>query len=88
MDWRERAECLRVDPDLFFPISDSGLTLRQIAEAKAVCGRCPVMKQCLDWAVRAGQVEGIWGGTTDGERRAARERAAPRSGCGHNRRGP
>ncbi|MBA4860998.1 WhiB family transcriptional regulator [Streptomyces sp. PSKA54] len=72
MDWRERAECLRVDPDLFFPISNSGPTLRQIDEAKAVCRRCPVVERCLDWAVRTGQAEGIWGGTTDGERRAAR----------------
>ncbi|MEV6028470.1 WhiB family transcriptional regulator [Streptomyces sp. NPDC052036] len=74
MHWRERAECLRADPDLFFPISNSGLTLRQIDEAKAVCGRCPVVEQCLGWAVRTGQVEGIWGGTTEGERRALRRR--------------
>ncbi|WP_280874673.1 WhiB family transcriptional regulator [Streptomyces pseudovenezuelae] len=74
MHWRERAACLRVDPELFFPISSSGPTLRQVDEAKAVCGRCPVMEQCLDWAVRVGQVEGIWGGTTDRERRAMRRR--------------
>ncbi|MGW5480347.1 WhiB family transcriptional regulator [Streptomyces sp. NPDC004008] len=72
MRWRERAECLRVDPDLFFPISNSGLTLLQIDEAKAVCGRCPVVEQCLDWAVETGQADGIWGGLTEGERRALR----------------
>ncbi|MFF3517748.1 WhiB family transcriptional regulator [Streptomyces sp. NPDC002573] len=73
MHWRERAECLRVDPDLFFPISNGGLTLLQIDKAKAVCGRCPVVEQCLDWAVRTGQADGIWGGLTEGERRALRQ---------------
>lgn len=75
--WRERAACLRVDdPDLFFPIGISGLTLAQVDEAKAVCHRCPVMEQCLNWALYGGHVEGIWGGTTESERRAMRRRAA------------
>ncbi|WP_427925192.1 WhiB family transcriptional regulator [Streptomyces sp. cg40] len=72
MHWRERAACLHVDPELFFPISDSGLTLRQIDEAKAVCGRCPVAERCLEWAMRVGQTDGIWGGTTEKERRTMR----------------
>ncbi|WP_328349781.1 WhiB family transcriptional regulator [Streptomyces sp. NBC_00445] len=70
--WRERAACLRVDPDLFFPIGTGGLTLEQVDAAKAVCGRCAVVQQCLDWAVQVGQVEGVWGGTTESERRAMR----------------
>ncbi|MGW2051760.1 WhiB family transcriptional regulator [Streptomyces sp. NPDC001858] len=74
MYWRERAACLRVDPDLFFPVGRTGPALDQIDEAKAVCGRCPVMQQCRDWAVEAGQVEGIWGGMTESERRALRRR--------------
>ncbi|MFC4506938.1 MULTISPECIES: WhiB family transcriptional regulator [Streptomyces] len=79
MYWRERAACLHVeDPDLFFPIGHSGPTLDQIDEAKAVCGRCPVMEQCLNWAVRMAQVEGIWGGTTESERRAIRRLEARR----------
>ncbi|MDX3853173.1 WhiB family transcriptional regulator [Streptomyces sp. AK02-01A] len=72
--WSERAACLHVDPDLFFPIGNYGPTLEQIDEAKAVCGRCPVVEQCLDWALRVGQVEGIWGGMTESERRATRRR--------------
>ncbi|MEU9788418.1 WhiB family transcriptional regulator [Streptomyces phaeochromogenes] len=76
MYWRERAACLYEDPDLFFPIGNSGLTHKQIDEAKAVCGRCPVMEQCLDWAVHVVQVEGIWGGTTESERRAMKRREA------------
>lgn len=76
MYWRERAACLRVDPDLFFPIGNSGPTLEQIDEARAVCGRCPVVEQCLDWAMEVGQVEGIWGGMTESERRAMKRREA------------
>ncbi|WP_405623745.1 WhiB family transcriptional regulator [Streptomyces sp. NBC_00076] len=72
MHWRERAACLRVDPELFFPISAIGPNTRQVDEAKAICGRCPVAEQCLDWAVREGRVDGIWGGTTESERRAMR----------------
>ncbi|WP_327714185.1 WhiB family transcriptional regulator [Streptomyces sp. NBC_00490] len=76
MSWRERAACQDVDPDLFFPIGTAGLTLVQIDEAKAVCARCPVRERCLQWALDAGQVEGIWGGTTESERRATRRRSA------------
>ncbi|OSP28098.1 MULTISPECIES: WhiB family transcriptional regulator [unclassified Streptomyces] len=80
MDWRDRGLCLREDPDLFFPIGSvsSGQVVVQTDEAKSVCRRCPVTEQCLAWAVLAGPVEGIWGGTTEGERRAARRRAVRR----------
>ncbi|MGW3100261.1 WhiB family transcriptional regulator [Streptomyces sp. NPDC001102] len=76
MSWRERAACRDVDPDLFFPIGTAGLTLVQVDEAKAVCGRCPVRERCLQWALDVGPVEGIWGGTTESERRATRRRSA------------
>ncbi|WP_351235447.1 WhiB family transcriptional regulator [Streptomyces sp. NPDC002133] len=81
MDWREMAACLGRDPDLFFPVgnSNSGATLMQITEAKAVCRRCPVVEQCLNWAVKAVSVDGIWGGTTEVERRAMRKRMVRRS---------
>ncbi|MEW2079172.1 WhiB family transcriptional regulator [Streptomyces sp. NPDC012403] len=77
MDWRVRGLCLSEDPDLFFPIGsiNSGRATLQTDEAKAVCRRCPVTRQCLAWAVDMGPVEGIWGGTTEGERRAMRRRA-------------
>ncbi len=77
MDWRVRGLCLTEDPDLFFPIGglSSGPAAIQTDEAKAVCRHCPVTRQCLAWAVDAGPVEGIWGGTTVGERRALRRRA-------------
>ncbi|MFD7677404.1 WhiB family transcriptional regulator [Streptomyces sp. NPDC060187] len=75
MYWRERAECLGIaDPDLFFPVGRDGPTLVQIDQAKVVCRRCPVTEQCLALALRMGQVQGIWGGTTEAERRALHRR--------------
>lgn len=67
-DWRHRAACRDEDPELFFPVGTSGPVLRQITDAKAVCRRCPVAGECLEWALRRGEV-GIWGGTTEEERR-------------------
>jgi WhiB family transcriptional regulator, redox-sensing transcriptional regulator len=74
MDWRHKAECRTEDPELFFPIGTSGPALAQIAEAKAVCRRCPVRRECLAWALASGQDAGIWGGLTEDERRALKRR--------------
>ena len=75
--WTERAACREpgIDPELFFPAGETGLAARQqVAAAKEVCARCPVTDLCRDWAVRAGEPEGIWGGTTPEERRRLRRR--------------
>jgi WhiB family transcriptional regulator, redox-sensing transcriptional regulator len=69
LDWRSRAACRDEEPELFFPIGVSGPALDQVAQAKAICERCPVHKDCLDWALTTGQNAGIWGGTTEDERR-------------------
>ena len=68
-DWRHRAACRDEDPELFFPISGIGPGARQEAEAKAVCARCPVREQCLRYALDNGLDHGIFGGTTEPERR-------------------
>lgn len=70
-DWRHRAACLEEDPELFFPIGDMnrGPARLQAEAAKAVCRRCEVVDTCLEWALTTGQ-EGVWGATTDHERRA------------------
>lgn len=77
-DWRTRAACRDEDPDLFFPIGTSGSALLQTERAKAVCRRCPVREQCLDWAMDSGQSLGVWGGTSETERRALRRRLKAR----------
>jgi WhiB family transcriptional regulator, redox-sensing transcriptional regulator len=72
--WTERAACREpgIDPELFFPVSESGPAVGQIAAARAICARCPVAADCRAWALRTGEPTGIWGGTTPGERRLLR----------------
>jgi WhiB family transcriptional regulator, redox-sensing transcriptional regulator len=77
-DWRHSAICRDEDPELFFPIGNSGPALLQIAEAKTVCRRCPVVSRCLAWALENGEDTGVWGGMSEDERRAAKRRTARR----------
>jgi WhiB family redox-sensing transcriptional regulator len=76
MDWRHRAICRDEDPELFFPVGNSGPALLQIAEAKAVCQRCPVTSECLAWALETGQDAGVWGAMSEDERRSLKRRRA------------
>jgi WhiB family redox-sensing transcriptional regulator len=72
--WWSAAACLTADPELFFPISSAGLALEQVTQAKAICARCGIQQACLGYALDGGRVQGIWGGTTEGERRRLRRR--------------
>lgn len=65
------AACRSEDPELFFPVSEVGPGMRQVIEAKAVCAGCPVRSACLAFALER-DLEGVWGGTTEDERRALR----------------
>ena len=67
--WRSAAACRSSDPDLFFPVSSVGIAQREVAEALAVCARCPVQAPCREFALRTRQLHGIWGGLTEHERR-------------------
>ncbi|MGH8932845.1 MAG: WhiB family transcriptional regulator [Egibacteraceae bacterium] len=82
-DWRDRASCLDEDPELFFPIGTTGPAVEQIDQAKAVCARCEVRGECLEWALQTRQDAGVWGGMTEDERRAfRRSRQRKRRGAG------
>ncbi|MEU8385066.1 WhiB family transcriptional regulator [Streptosporangium sp. NPDC048865] len=76
MDWRHRAACRDVDPELFFPIGNTGPALMQIEEAKQVCNTCSISEACLKWALESGQDAGVWGGLSEDERRALKRRTA------------
>ncbi|MCT2546245.1 WhiB family transcriptional regulator [Streptomyces atratus] len=76
MDWRHNAVCREEDPELFFPIGTTGPALLQIEEAKAVCRRCPVIEDCLRWALDTNQPDGVWGGLSENERRNLKRRVA------------
>jgi WhiB family redox-sensing transcriptional regulator len=69
--WQERANCLGVDPDLFFP--ERGASTR---EAKGVCRGCEVRVECLEYALQHGEKFGIWGGLSERERRRVRRQRA------------
>jgi WhiB family transcriptional regulator, redox-sensing transcriptional regulator len=68
-NWWDLAACRSADPELFFPISATGTGLADIARAKAVCASCRVRQPCLDYAIGSRQVHGVWGGTSEEERR-------------------
>ena len=65
--WQARAECRNVDPELMFP--GRGESTRA---AKAVCAICAVRTECLAYALDAGERFGVWGGTSERERRKMR----------------
>ena len=65
--WQLRANCMGVDPELFFP--ERGSSTR---EAKEVCRGCVVAQDCLEFAIANGEKFGIWGGMSERERRRVR----------------
>lgn len=79
-DWRHDAVCRDEDPELFFVTgrSDAAVNAPKIEQAKAVCRRCPVTDQCLQWALESGQDYGVWGEFSEDERRALKRRGGPR----------
>ena len=72
-DWRAKASCRSIDPDLFFPVGTTGMALSQIDQAKAVCRGCVSRQPCLEFALATNQESGIWGGTAEDERRKLRK---------------
>ncbi|MGA3216486.1 MAG: WhiB family transcriptional regulator [Acidimicrobiales bacterium] len=65
--WQRRANCMGVDPELFFP--ERGASTR---EAKEVCRGCVVREDCLEFAIANSEKFGIWGGMSERERRRVR----------------
>jgi WhiB family transcriptional regulator, redox-sensing transcriptional regulator len=71
--WKIDAACGSADPELFFPKPDgqrnhSRRTRLMIAKAKTLCSVCPVVGECLGYAVQLDLRYGIWGGLTESER--------------------
>jgi len=67
LSWQDKANCMGVDPDLFFP--ERGASTR---EAKEVCRGCVVRLDCLEYALDNSEKFGIWGGMSERERRRLR----------------
>src|SRR5690606_2668884 len=62
VDWTQ-AICAQTDPEAFFP--DKG---GSTADAKRVCGTCPIRRACLEYALTHDERFGIWGGLSERER--------------------
>lgn len=77
LSWQDYANCLGLDPALFFP--ERGASTR---EAKEVCAGCRVRDDCLEYALVEVITHGIWGGLSERERRRVRrQRNAARRGA-------
>lgn len=70
-NWRDEANCATTDPDIFIPEVGGNTEY-----AKSICLACPVREMCLQWAVDNFE-RGIWGGTSDRERRKIRQERTP-----------
>jgi WhiB family redox-sensing transcriptional regulator len=68
-DWKLDGVCRTIDPDLWFP--DAPQTG---AVAKRVCRSCPVIKECLQYALDNNEMYGVWGGMGNSERKSLRRR--------------
>lgn len=78
MRWTDLANCLGVDPALFFPERGASTS-----EARAVCAGCVVRDECLEYALANSEKFGIWGGMSERERRRIRKtRNQARHGSG------
>jgi WhiB family redox-sensing transcriptional regulator len=61
--------CATTDPEIFFP--ERGTARWEGEAVRRICHACPYQTECLDWAIEHSEL-GIWGGTTEQERRKLR----------------
>ena len=69
-EWMTDAECRHVQSVDFFPGQGESA-----AEAKAVCRRCVVRDECLEYALDFPEYHGVWGGRSEKERKQMRRQA-------------
>lgn len=72
-NWRTKALCAQVDPEMFFP--DKGGSTK---DAKRVCLNCEVRAECLDDALATDDRFGVRGGLSERERRKLKQQLTPR----------
>lgn len=70
--WLDHAACRGVPTAVFFP----GIG-KPTAPAKKICADCPVLDPCLDYALETPWLTGIWGGTSEKQRREIRTGKRP-----------
>lgn len=78
IDWMGQGNCRDHPPSTFFPSDGVGVDV-----ARRICATCPVQAPCLEYALRNGVDHGVWGGTSERERRRiARSRRLARAASG------
>jgi WhiB family redox-sensing transcriptional regulator len=63
-EWMPRGRCRTEPPSTYFPSDGVGVEI-----ARRICAECPVKAPCLEYALRNGIDHGVWGGTSERERR-------------------
>ena len=63
-EWMDRGRCREMDPAAFFPSDGIGVQV-----AQRICVDCPVKGPCLEYALANHVDHGVWGGTSERERR-------------------
>lgn len=66
VDWQDEAACFDSGVN-FFPSRGD-----ETAEAKAICARCPVRTDCLEYALNLNIRFGVWGGKSERQRKRMR----------------
>lgn len=60
--------CANRPPEVFFPSDAVG-----VDRARKICQGCPILQQCLDYAIVNHEEHGVWGGASERERRRLRK---------------
>jgi len=63
-DWMSRGRCNDQPPSLFFPSDGVGVEI-----ARRICATCSVKEMCREYALEQRIDHGVWGGTSERERR-------------------
>jgi WhiB family transcriptional regulator, redox-sensing transcriptional regulator len=70
--WQQHGLCRACDSAVFFPpahFEHKPEREAREAKAKAICMRCPVRAECLEWALSVREPHGVWGGHSESERK-------------------
>lgn len=67
--WVEQAACRGSAVGWFFPRD-----AERVNAQRAVCARCPVREECLDYALATNEKYGVWGGMSVKERKSLRRK--------------
>ncbi|WP_424810333.1 WhiB family transcriptional regulator [Rhodococcus sp. 27YEA15] len=80
-NWQLEGRCRYLNPDVFFGRNNEerGVRIRRERAAKDICDSCPVQMRCLEYAIDSGERYGVWGGTSETDRRDLLRSAKPRT---------